>query len=241
MPTIKLPNAGDTLTARIKKAEVVEGASGEQVKFTTAQGDLYIGRATADRQLLRCGFGEGEGDTATVFYGDVDGTILTFFRTPNKNPALKPYWNIKRADGDEDAPVRGTKEVPMTTPSTPPLAGTDTHKARRTALEVAYKRAWLVARSVQGTDAPFESVQAGAATLFIGYQSNHLIDTFLIAEPATVTTTTHATAGAKSPAAPAKPAKPARPAPVPPPSADDEPDFEADDAAVELDDDLPFD
>lgn len=229
MAKIPLANAGDSLIVRVLKCEVVDGASGEQVKFSTEKGEIYVGRKTADRQLLRAGFGEGEGDEATVFYGDVDGYLLKFYRTPNKNPALKPYWNIERAaDGDE--PVRGKPEAPLAPPKAPAPAKDEDGIARRSAIELAYKRAWSIAVAVQGKLATPDSLQAGAATVFIAYQNNHLLGLFSPAPTAEK-------AAEKPKAAPAKPAKKAE---VPPPSDNDTPDFDGDDAAVELDQDLPF-
>lgn len=102
---IDLVKAGDSVTMHVVKCEVVEspklknkdGTPQEQVKFTDTRGDyVFIGRAPADRELLRCGFGEGEGETATVFYGDVDGCTLVISRVANKNPTMSPYWNIER-------------------------------------------------------------------------------------------------------------------------------------------------
>lgn len=234
---IKLPNAGDTLTTRVIKCEVVESqkTKQEQVKFTTSDGDLYIGRETADRQLGRCGFCDPD-DVTNIFYADVDGCLLTFYRSENKTSGLKPYWNIKRADADE--PVRGRAEKPLAPPAPPPApAMTEDGTARRSAIELAYKRAWAVAVAVQGKLATADSLQAGAATVFIAYQNNHLLGLFHPAEPIKE----FAKEPAKEPAKPAPTKAPvAKPAPVPPPADEDEPDFDGDDAAIEPQDDLPF-
>ena len=90
---IKMPDEGDTVTMHVAKCEVVEGKFGEQIKFTDTRGDaLCIARASADRQLGRCGFVDGE----MVIYGDVDGNTLVFSRDHNKSMPSKPYWGIER-------------------------------------------------------------------------------------------------------------------------------------------------
>jgi hypothetical protein len=95
---IRMPDEGDTLTMHVAKCEVVEGQFGEQVKFTDTRGDqLFISRASADRQLGRIGFVDGE----MVIYGDVDGNTLVFSR--DHNPKGKPYWGISRVVPADDA------------------------------------------------------------------------------------------------------------------------------------------
>lgn len=90
---IKMPDVNDTVTMHVVKCEVVEGQYGEQVKFTDTRGDaLYLPRESADRQLSRIGFVDGE----MVIYGDVDGTTLIFSRDPNPKTGARPYWGIRR-------------------------------------------------------------------------------------------------------------------------------------------------
>ena len=108
---IKIPDAGDECTLHVLKCEVVDGAGGEQVKFTSQNGDqLYMGREGADRQLGDiCGFGTfvlvAGKKVYDIPYGDVDGHTLRFYRVPNKNPAYKPYFNIARvSETPSDAP-----------------------------------------------------------------------------------------------------------------------------------------
>jgi len=97
---IKMPDANDTLTMHCVRCEVVEGQYGEQVKFTDTRGDsLYLPRETADRQLGRIGFVDGE----MVIYGDVDGQTLVFSRDPNPKAGSRPYWGIKRVVAEDDA------------------------------------------------------------------------------------------------------------------------------------------
>ena len=99
MAILKLKAAGDTATLHIVKCEVVEGSFGEQVKFTAANGDqLFLPRDSADRQLARQGFADGE----AVLYSDVDGTTLVFSRDPNKKPGAAPYWSITRVVPSDD-------------------------------------------------------------------------------------------------------------------------------------------
>lgn len=140
MPKIQLTKAGDTCTFNVKKCEVVEGQHGEQVKFTAQNDDvLYIGRAPADRELLHAGFGEGEGDTAAVFYGDVDGQTLTFSRIPAKKAGQSPYWEITRVlIDDEPRPslakaaraaaeaIRKERNIPRDDDEVPPPDDNDT-------------------------------------------------------------------------------------------------------------------
>lgn len=106
---IRMPDEGDTLTMHVAKCEVVEGQFGEQVKFTDTRGDqLFISRASADRQLARQGFADGE----LVIYGDVDGQTLVFSR--DHNPKGKPYWGIQRVVPADDATHRPSlKEAAM--------------------------------------------------------------------------------------------------------------------------------
>lgn len=187
MPKINhlVANAGDCLTIQIVKCEVVEGVAGEDVKFTTARGDIYINRKTADRRLARIGFGEIVGTEITVFYGDVDGNWLTFARTENtKVKGGKPFWEIERAE----APTRGRpeSEVPPPSDADAPewdenrigdLPGDPAHPTtqdrlatRRAEIIDAYRIAYAAAFDVMGPEAPFDSVQAGAATLLIAFQ-----------------------------------------------------------------------
>lgn len=87
---LKLKEAGDSATLDISACEVVEGQFGEQVKFEGSNGDtIYLPRTSADRQLERLGFGEGEID-----YSLAIGETLEFSRTPSTKPGAKPFWNI---------------------------------------------------------------------------------------------------------------------------------------------------
>lgn len=109
MAIIKLANAGDAVTWRIKKAETVAGKFGPQVKFENDSGDiLFISEETAGRQLGRIPL-------------DIDtcaGETLTFSRTENPKGGA-PYWNISVADAvDRAAPSTGKRLPP---PSRKPL------------------------------------------------------------------------------------------------------------------------
>ena len=96
MAIVKLSEAGQSVTWRIKKAETVAGKFGSQVKFEAEGGDiLFISEETAGRQLARIPL-------------DVDtcaGETLTFSRSENPKGGA-PYWNITLADAvDRSQPV----------------------------------------------------------------------------------------------------------------------------------------
>jgi hypothetical protein len=102
MGIIKLQNAGDAVTWRIKKAETVAGKFGAQVKFENDSGDiLFISEETAGRQLGRIPL-------------DIDtcaGELLTFSRTENPKGGA-PYWNITVADAVDRAAPTQSKRLP---------------------------------------------------------------------------------------------------------------------------------
>jgi hypothetical protein len=106
---IKLANAGDSMTFRVKSAETVAGKFGAQVKFTAENGDcLFISEETAGRQLGRIPL-----DTM-----ECAGETLTFSRTENPKGGA-PYWNIGVADAvDRSAPPQSKRLAP---PSKKPL------------------------------------------------------------------------------------------------------------------------
>jgi hypothetical protein len=92
---IKLPNANDTATLTITRCEVKAGNFGEQVAFSAGEDVLFIGKDTADRQLLRCGFDVGD-------YHAVVGSTLRFSREANaKKPGAAPFWNIEVSSAGE--------------------------------------------------------------------------------------------------------------------------------------------
>ena len=107
MAIIKLANAGDSLTFRVKSAETVAGKFGAQVKFTAENGDcLFISEDTAGRQLGRIPL-----DTM-----ECAGETLTFSRTENPKGGA-PYWNITVADViDRAAPVASKRVAPPRKP-----------------------------------------------------------------------------------------------------------------------------
>lgn len=102
MGIIKLQNAGDAVTWRVKKAETVAGKFGAQVKFENDSGDiLFISEETAGRQLGRIPL-------------DIDtcaGELLTFSRTENPKGGA-PYWNITVADAVDRAAPMQSKRLP---------------------------------------------------------------------------------------------------------------------------------
>ena len=103
MAIIKLANAGDSMTFRVKSAETVAGKFGSQVKFTAENGDcLFISEDTAGRQLGRIPL-----DTM-----ECAGETLTFSRTENPKGGA-PYWNIGVADAvDRSTPVASKRMAP---------------------------------------------------------------------------------------------------------------------------------
>jgi len=109
MAIIKLANAGESVTWRIKNAETTAGKFGPQVKFENDKGDLlYISEDTAGRQLGRI----------PLDVANCAGETLTFSRTENPKGGA-PYWNIALADAvDRAAPV-ASKRLPP--PSKKPL------------------------------------------------------------------------------------------------------------------------
>lgn len=103
MGIIKLQEAGESLTALIKTAERVKGQYGEQVKFSTQDGDLYVPLDSALRQLERI----------PMAVEDCAGETLTFSRDPNNSrPGAKPYWGIRLAGMGDNAPKPTGKRLP---------------------------------------------------------------------------------------------------------------------------------
>jgi hypothetical protein len=113
MAIIKLSNAGDAVTWRIKSAETVAGKFGSQVKFENDKGDLlYISEETAGRQLGRI----------PLDVANCAGETLTFWRSENPKGGA-PFWNIKVADAvDRAAPVQSKRLPP---PGSKPIKGLD--------------------------------------------------------------------------------------------------------------------
>jgi len=105
---IKLPNANDTATLTITRCEVKAGNFGEQVAFSAGEDVLFIGKDTADRQLLRC-IGKDTADRELLRsrfdvgdYAAVVGSTLRFSREANaKKPGAAPFWNIEVSSAGE--------------------------------------------------------------------------------------------------------------------------------------------
>jgi hypothetical protein len=104
---VKLQNAGDSVTWRIKSAETVAGKFGAQVKFTAENGDcLFISEETAGRQLGRI----------PLDITQCAGETLTFSRSENPKGGA-PYWNIGVADViDRAAPAQSKRVAPPRKP-----------------------------------------------------------------------------------------------------------------------------
>jgi hypothetical protein len=117
MAIVKLANAGESVTWRIKNAETTAGKFGPQVKFENDKGDiLYISEDTAGRQLGRI----------PLDITNCAGELLVFSRTENPKGGA-PYWDIRLADAvDRSAPAQSkripppSKKLPFDEESFPP-------------------------------------------------------------------------------------------------------------------------
>lgn len=172
MTILKLKNAGDAATFTVKSATVEEGQFGEQIKFVSAEnGDiLYVGKDSAERQLVRCGFGDGSG----VHYDEIPGHTLHFSRTPNaKKPGAAPFWNIELVtEGERKAaavPSKRLAEAPNDATSQQVAAALSLPAAQNSwaGLVNRYREATIIVRAIQGDGATADSIQAGVATLLI--------------------------------------------------------------------------
>lgn len=167
MGIVKLQNAGDAVTWRIKAAEVVAGKFGSQVKFENDSGDiLFISEETAGRQLGRI----------PLDVANCAGETLTFSRSENPKGGA-PYWDIALADAvDRAAPVQ-SKRLTYTEaakPVNPPLAGATLaqEKARvaRAYLDLfGYVKAQPEMQGVSDV-----AVQAASATIWIAWNQQGL-------------------------------------------------------------------
>ena len=118
MAIVKLQNAGESLTWLIKKAEVVAGNYGNQVKFENEDGDiLFIPHDSAQRQL----------DRINLQVVDCVGETLTISRDPNPKPGAKPYWGIRPAGPGDRQPTETRRMAsPYQAPSMgKPIKGLD--------------------------------------------------------------------------------------------------------------------
>lgn len=200
---LKLPHEGDTHTGHVTACSAEKGTYGEQVKFTFASGDLlYVGKPSADRQLLRCGFDLAGTVPPQVDYAAVAGNTLAFSRDHNAKAPDKPYWGITLAAPHEANPPMPTKRLPApplpsaapraSAPSTATYAAAtapkaaaglpEAHrphsKATREDVAAAYRWALAESRSAQGEEAPYEAVQSGAATILIALDKQGLVAGF---------------------------------------------------------------
>ena len=122
MGIVKLANAGESVTWRIKSAETVAGKFGPQVKFENDKGDvMYISEETAGRQLGRI----------PLDVANCAGELLVFGRDENPKGGA-PYWSIRLADAvDRTAPAQSKrlppppkKPLPFDEESFPPASET---------------------------------------------------------------------------------------------------------------------
>ena len=174
MAIVKLSNAGDAVTWRVKKAETVAGKFGAQVKFENDSGDiLFISEATAAKQLERCGL-----DVATCA-----GETLTFSRTENRaTPSAAPYWNITVADAvDRAAPTQSKRlsyseaAKPISTPSVnPPLAGATLAQEKARVARGYLDLFGYVKSQPEMQGVSDVAVQAASATIWIAWNQQGL-------------------------------------------------------------------
>ena len=161
MGIIKLQNAGDAVTWRIKSAETVAGRFGSQVKFENDSGDvLYISEETAGRQLGRI----------PLDIANCAGETLTFSRSENPKGGA-PYWNITVADAVDRAPApskrlsytEAAKPTPIGNP--PVMVAQEKAKVARAYLDLfGYVRSQPEMQGVSDV-----AVQAAAATIWIAW------------------------------------------------------------------------
>lgn len=172
MGIIKLQNAGDAVTWRIKKAETVAGKFGAQVKFENDSGDiLFISEETAGRQLGRIPL-------------DIDtcaGELLTFSRTENPKGGA-PYWNITVADAvDRAAPTQSKRlsyseaAKPISTPQlNPPLAGATLAQEKMRVARAYLDLFGYVKSQPEMQGVSDVAVQAASATIWIAWNQQGL-------------------------------------------------------------------
>lgn len=112
MAIVKLANAGESVTWKIKSASVTAGKFGTQLKFESDSGDLlFVSEETAVRQL----------DRIPLSVEDCVGETLVFSRDENKKGGA-PYWGIKLASpGDAVKPSGQRVGSPYQAPAKKPL------------------------------------------------------------------------------------------------------------------------
>ena len=166
MAIVKLSEAGQSVTWRIKSAEVVAGKFGSQVKFESEGGDiLFISEETAGRQLARIPL-------------DVDtcaGETLTFSRSENPKGGA-PYWNITLADAVDRSQPAEPKRVespytrPTSTSQTQAVAPVASEKMRIANAYVDLFKFLKVQTGMQDEQA----LQAATATVWIAWNQQGL-------------------------------------------------------------------
>jgi hypothetical protein len=167
MGILKLQNEGDSHTMNIRECKEVPGNYGQQVMFTDGTDTLYLPKDSADRQLGRLGFADGEGSIA---YGDIVDMALTFSRDPNAKKGAKPYWGIRYAGAEAPEPKASPRaEAPKpTAPST-----TVSLQQRREAIVRDYLMLWdtVLQHMDRGTgNFDPQTVQAATATIWISWK-----------------------------------------------------------------------
>jgi hypothetical protein len=169
MGILKLQNEGDSHTMLVRDCKEVPGNYGQQVMFTDGTDTLYLPKDSADRQLARIGFADGEGSIA---YGDVIDMTLTFSRDPNPKKGAKPYWGIRYVGTDAPEPKASPRAEAPKAPSASVAS-----QPRRDAIVSQYLILWdtmahHLAQTSQkygyGLDAA--AIQAATATVWISWK-----------------------------------------------------------------------
>lgn len=176
MGTIKLQNAGESLTATVTKAERVQGQYGEQVRFTLPDGDLYVPLDSALRQLERI----------PIAIEECQGETLVFARDPNNSrPGAKPYWGIRLAGAaDRAAPSKRLSyaeantppaAAPRTTPQVnPPITGAAVAQEKARVARAYLDLFGYVKSQPEMQGVSDVAVQAAAATIWIAWTQQGL-------------------------------------------------------------------
>ena len=216
MGILKLQNEGDSHTMLVRDCKEVPGNYGQQVMFTDGTDTLYLPKDSADRQLARIGFADGEGSIA---YGDVIDMTLTFSRDPNPKKGAKPYWGIRYAGAEAPTPKASPRvEAPKASSASVSV------QQRREAIVRDYLMLWqTVATALATTEA--SAVQAAVATIWISWK-----DKGIQPDGLPEAKVTEKAPEVKMPAPSGKRLKP--------PSANEPPDFS--NFPPPTDDDLPF-
>ena len=183
---LKLPNVGDEHTGTVTRFTEVEGAAGPQVQCDFADGKrIYLPAETAVRQLVRLGFDGGKGPDGKdrADFEAAEGNTFRFYRTENKNPKLRPYWNIDIADGVDIAASKAPPSKRMTQEDAvraldlephPKTATTTTAAKSWDTLRAQYLTCYAAALDILGKLAEPGAAQAMAFSLYKAARDEHI-------------------------------------------------------------------